>query len=107
MRSLAGPLTNFPNGIDITDNGYVMVGNSHGNKFRVSLFDSNEQFVGDFECASLKVSRCCGLRLTSKGQIVTLAKNNHHVLVLDTINLPSPPNSVSPASSSAHQAGYY
>lgn len=32
-----------------------------------------------------QVSRCCGLKITSEGYIVTLAKNNHHVLVLNTL----------------------
>ncbi len=34
---------------------------------------------------SFQVSRCCGLKITSSGFVVTLAKNNHHVLVLDTL----------------------
>lgn len=33
----------------------------------------------------LQVSRCCGLRITGEGYVVTLAKNNHHLLVLDTL----------------------
>lgn len=33
----------------------------------------------------LQVSRCCGLKITSEGYVVTLAKNNHHVLVLNTL----------------------
>ena len=32
-----------------------------------------------------QVSRCCGLKITSEGYVVTLAKNNHHVLVLNTL----------------------
>jgi len=41
--------------------------------------------VGEFECPYVKVSRCCGLKITSEGYVVTLAKNNHHVLVLNTL----------------------
>ena len=33
----------------------------------------------------VQVSRCCGLKITSEGYVVTLAKNNHHVLVLNTL----------------------
>lgn len=33
----------------------------------------------------IQVSRCCGLKITSEGYVVTLAKNNHHVLVLNTL----------------------
>lgn len=41
--------------------------------------------AGEFECPYVKVSRCCGLKITSEGYVVTLAKNNHHVLVLNTL----------------------
>ena len=37
-----------------------------------------------YEC-TYQVSRCCGLKITSEGYVVTLAKNNHHVLVLNTL----------------------
>lgn len=43
--------------------------------------------MSQFECPHVKVSRCCGLKITREGYIVTLAKNNHHVLVLDTIHI--------------------
>ena len=32
-----------------------------------------------------QVSRCCGLKLSSEGYVITLAKNNHYVLVLNTL----------------------
>ena len=35
--------------------------------------------------SSRQVSRCCGLKLTHEGYIITIAKNNHHVLVLNTL----------------------
>jgi hypothetical protein len=41
--------------------------------------------MSHFICPDIKVSRCCGLKITSEGYIVTVAKNNHHVLVLDTL----------------------
>ena len=88
IRKLQSPHTKFPNGIDISDMGDVLVGDSHGNRFHVTLFNQKGQMLGDFECPYLKVSRCCGLKLTSKGMLVTLAKNNNHALVLRTINLP-------------------
>jgi hypothetical protein len=40
---------------------------------------------GFISLIQVKVSRCCGLKLTSEGFIVTLAKNNHHVLVLNSL----------------------
>ena len=86
-RKISSPTAKFPNGIDISDMGDIVVGDSHGNRFHVTLFNSRGQLLGDFDCPTLKVSRCCGLKITSKGMIVTLAKNNNHVLVLNTINV--------------------
>ncbi|XP_067948165.1 B-box type zinc finger protein ncl-1-like [Watersipora subatra] len=78
-------ITNFPNGIDISDAGDVLVGDSHGNRFHVAVFQRDGSLIGEFECPYVKVSRCCGLKITSEGYVVTLAKNNHHVLVLNTL----------------------
>ncbi|UYV60116.1 hypothetical protein LAZ67_1000033 [Cordylochernes scorpioides] len=78
-------ITNFPNGIDISDAGDILVGDSHGNRFHVVVFSNDGTLLSEFECPYVKVSRCCGLKITSEGYIVTLAKNNHHVLVLNTL----------------------
>nr|KAG5693723.1 hypothetical protein BaRGS_002106 [Batillaria attramentaria] len=78
-------ITNYPNGIDISDAGDVLVGDSHGNRFHVAVFQRDGSLIGEFQCPYVKVSRCCGLKITSEGYIVTLAKNNHHVLVLNTL----------------------
>ena len=78
-------ITPFPNGIDISDAGDVLIGDSHGNQFHVAVFSNDGQVLSQFTCPNVKVSRCCGLKITSKGYIVTLAKNNHHVLVLNTL----------------------
>ncbi|XP_077519303.1 E3 ubiquitin-protein ligase meiotic P26 [Amblyomma americanum] len=78
-------MTNFPNGIDISDAGDVLVGDSHGNRFHVVVFSRDGGLLSEFECPYVKVSRCCGLKITSEGYVVTLAKNNHHVLVLNTL----------------------
>lgn len=78
-------MTNFPNGIDISDAGDVLVGDSHGNRFHVVVFSRDGLLLSEFECPYVKVSRCCGLKITSEGYVVTLAKNNHHVLVLNTL----------------------
>ncbi|CAG9819798.1 unnamed protein product [Phaedon cochleariae] len=78
-------LTNFPNGIDISDAGDVLIGDSHGNRFHVAVFSRDGSLISEFECPYVKVSRCCGLKITSEGYVVTLAKNNHHVLVLNTL----------------------
>ncbi|KAG8199925.1 hypothetical protein JTE90_015908 [Oedothorax gibbosus] len=78
-------VTNFPNGIDISDAGDVLVGDSHGNRFHIVVFSRQGTLLSEFECPYVKVSRCCGLKITSEGYVVTLAKNNHHVLVLNTL----------------------
>ena len=32
-------VSKFPNGIDISDSGDIVVGDSHGNKFHVAVYD--------------------------------------------------------------------
>ena len=54
-------------------------------QFHIAVFAADGTFAAHFVCPSVKVSRCCGLKLTNRGLIVTLAKNNHHALVLNTI----------------------
>lgn len=78
-------VTSYPNGIDISDAGDVLIGDSHGNRFHVAVFSREGPLISEFECPYVKVSRCCGLKITSEGYVVTLAKNNHHVLVLNTL----------------------
>lgn len=81
-------VTPFPNGIDISDSGDVLIGDSHGNQFHVAVFSSDDTLLAQFTCPSVKVSRCCGLKVTSSGYVITLAKNNHHCLILDTLWVP-------------------
>ena len=88
----------------LSDAGDILIGDSHGNKFHVVVFSNDGTLLGEFECPHVKVcsllnyfppyftvqcpeqvSRCCGLKITSEGYVVTLAKNNHHVLVLNTL----------------------
>lgn len=38
-------LTSYPNGIDISDDGDILVGDSHGNRFHVVVFDRNGKFI--------------------------------------------------------------
>lgn len=86
VRRIGGEnITNYPNGIDISDAGDVLVGDSHGNRFHIAVFQRDASLIGEFECPYVKVSRCCGLKITSEGYVVTLAKNNQHVLVLNTL----------------------
>ena len=56
IRRIGGEsITNFPNGIDISDEGDILVGDSHGNRFHVSVFDIDGSLRSEFECAHVKV----------------------------------------------------
>lgn len=48
-------------------------------------YNSNHKYIRTIPFLPSQVSRCCGLKITSEGYVVTLAKNNHHVLVLNTL----------------------
>lgn len=39
-------ITNFPNGIDISDAGDILVGDSHGNRFHVAVFQRDGSLIG-------------------------------------------------------------
>lgn len=40
-------ITNFPNGIDISDAGDILVGDSHGNRFHVAVFQRDGSLIGE------------------------------------------------------------
>lgn len=48
-------VTNFPNGIDVSDAGDVLVGDSHGNRFHVAVFNREGEMLSEFECPYVKV----------------------------------------------------
>lgn len=48
-------VTNFPNGIDISDAGDVLIGDSHGNRFHVAVFSRAGSLISEFECPYVKV----------------------------------------------------
>lgn len=48
-------VTNFPNGIDVSEDGDVLVGDSHGNRFHVSVFNREGEHRMDVECPYVKV----------------------------------------------------
>lgn len=89
VKKLTANMLKFPNGIDVSDYGDIICGDSHGNRFHISVFNDQGQFVGHYDCPFVKVSRCCGLRLSREGLIVTLAKNNNHAVVTNTITIKS------------------
>lgn len=52
-------ITNFPNGIDVSDAGDVLIGDSHGNKFHVAVFSREGTLITEFECPYVKVRSVC------------------------------------------------
>lgn len=49
-------VTNFPNGIDISDAGDILIGDSHGNRFHVAVFSRDGSLISEFECPYVKVT---------------------------------------------------
>ncbi|TGZ54672.1 hypothetical protein CRM22_010585 [Opisthorchis felineus] len=86
IRKIGGEtITNFPNGIDVSDHGDVLVGDSHGNRFHIAVFSRTGELLSEFVCNQTKVSRSCCLKITTEGYVVTLARSSNNVLVLDTL----------------------
>ena len=50
------------------DAGDVLIGDSHGNRFHVVVFTNKGSLLSEFECPHVKVSRCCGLKISSEGK---------------------------------------
>ena len=48
------PVTNFPNGIDISDAGDILVGDSHGNQFHVAVYDRRGELISNFVCPQVR-----------------------------------------------------
>lgn len=48
-------ITCFPNGIDISDAGDILIGDSHGNRFHVACFSREGVLQSEFECPHVKV----------------------------------------------------
>lgn len=49
-------VTCFPNGIDISDAGDILIGDSHGNRFHVACYSRSGILQSEFECPYVKVS---------------------------------------------------
>lgn len=47
--------TMFPNGIDLSPDGYILTGDSHGNLFHIVVYALDGSFVGEFRCPYVKV----------------------------------------------------
>lgn len=48
-------VTCFPNGIDISDAGDILIGDSHGNRFHVACYSKEGVLQSEFECPHVKV----------------------------------------------------
>lgn len=49
-------VTCFPNGIDISNAGDILIGDSHGNRFHVACYSREGILQSEFECPHVKVS---------------------------------------------------
>ncbi|VDQ07376.1 unnamed protein product [Trichobilharzia regenti] len=86
IRRIGGEsITDFPNGIDVSDHGDVLVGDSHGNRFHIAVFSRTGELLSEFVCNQTKVSRSCCLKITTEGYVVTLARSSNNVLVMQTL----------------------
>ncbi|VDD79640.1 unnamed protein product [Mesocestoides corti] len=86
IRTIGGEtFTDFPNGIDVSDHGDVLVGDSHGNRFHIAVFNDKGELLSEFVCHQTKVSRSCCLKITTEGYVVTLARSSNNVLVMNTL----------------------
>ncbi len=86
IRTIGGEsITDFPNGIDVSDHGDVLVGDSHGNRFHIAVFSPKGDLLSEFVCNQTKVSRSCCLKITTEGYVVTLARSSNNVLVMNTL----------------------
>ena len=69
-------ITNFPNGIDISDAGDILVGDSHGNRFHVAVFQRDGSLIGELKscmfdplCLSLqRQPQAKGMKLRKKSR---------------------------------------
>lgn len=50
-------VTCFPNGIDISDAGDILIGDSHGNRFHVACYNRHGVLQCEYECPYVKVSK--------------------------------------------------
>lgn len=48
-------VTCFPNGIDISDAGDILIGDSHGNRFHVACYNRQGVLQCEYECPYVKV----------------------------------------------------
>lgn len=48
-------ITCFPNGIDISDAGDILIGDSHGNRFHVACYSREGVLQSEYECPYVKV----------------------------------------------------
>jgi len=46
----------YPNGIDVSDAGDILVGDSHGNQFHVAIFNLRQELLGHHMCPAIKVN---------------------------------------------------
>lgn len=70
-------VTCFPNGIDISNAGDILIGDSHGNRFHVACFSREGVLQTEFECPHVKVSKVCELHMSRMKAILFII---HYVM---------------------------
>lgn len=84
----SGGLLNYPNGIDISNQGEILVADSHGNQFHLHVFNSaNGRLLATFRYPNKTVSGLAGLKCAGNGNIVSLMKNIRCVMVFNTVSV--------------------
>lgn len=84
----SGGLMNYPNGIDISNNGEILVADSHGNQFHMHIFNSSTgRLLATFRYPNKNVSGLAGLKCAGNGNIVSLLKNIRSILVFNTVSV--------------------
>ena len=87
-QEYSGGLLNFPNGIDVSNSGEILVSDSHGNQFHLNIFNPDTGILlGSFHLQNFKVSGCIGLKCNSRGQLFTLSKYNGRILIIDSVSV--------------------
>ncbi|KRY41968.1 E3 ubiquitin-protein ligase TRIM33 [Trichinella spiralis] len=93
LRKIGGEhFTPYPFGVDVSDEGDVVVGSWHGNQIYVVVFKKNGDSLCHYQCSEIPMKRCNGLRITSQGFIAIMSMESCSFLVLDTLYVKRSPD---------------
>ncbi|KRZ15785.1 E3 ubiquitin-protein ligase TRIM33 [Trichinella zimbabwensis] len=93
LRKIGGEhFTPYPFGVDVSDEGDVVVGSWHGNQIYVVVFKNSGDSLCHYQCSEIPMKRCNGLRITSQGFIAIMSMESCSFLVLDTLYVKRSPD---------------